>query len=172
MVKLRKEVEKKEAEKRKLQQDCEDTLENHKMQISDLKMMVEKGNQEILRIDNDTYGEVNVLKETNKLLQEEHQSLKDLYLEKCQELKRKCEEFECFKESSKKSLKHYMEKCVEIYFEEARSHTDCLMFLPIVSSYLALEDDRKAAPTKDEIQEEPKEETKEEDTEACKDNSN
>ena len=136
VVKLRAEVEKKEAEKRKLQQDGEDSLEQYKMQISDLKMMVDQGNREILKIDNDTYNQVEALKETNKQLQDEFKGLKDLYLQKCQELQAKCEELQMYKESSKKLLKSWMEKCIEIYFDEARSQTDCLIFLPIVSSYI------------------------------------
>ena len=132
VMKLRAELEEKETEKKQLLEKQDDMIHSHEETVADLKRMLQRANDEILK------GAVEEDKEKKKLteLRADYKKLEDAYVKKCTEIKQQGED----KDKSKKALQRYMEKCIEIYFEEekARPQTGCLIFCrSVVSSYLA-----------------------------------
>ena len=116
VTKLRAELEEKETEKKRLLDEHEDLKHSHEETVADLKRMLRRANDDICK------GALHDDQQKMKLneLRADYKKLEDAYVKKCAEVKQQGVD----KNATKKALQHYMEKCIELYFEEARSQTN------------------------------------------------
>ena len=110
VTKLRAELEEKETEKKRLLDEHEDLKHSHEETVAELKRMLQRANDEICKGAVEEDRQERNLKE----LKADYKKLEDAYVKKCAEVKQQGVD----KNESKKALQRYMEKCIEIYFEE------------------------------------------------------